>query len=367
MKNLFCAELRRFTGSLLLWVSAAVSLLSGLMTGLLSCREPFAGTYVFSSEYVTIGLGIPLFLLLAAVVSVIGHEHSDGALRLKIIAGCRKSEIACAMLMLALLASLMLGVLFLGGFWFTAHRAIDRLPADRLAQIFLTLLGTFLLTGAGTALFSLLIRRQAVAALAVIGCVIGLSLGAMAADAQLINPEYETYETYLYPEKNAESENPGDNSGENSDEDSDGMRPEITVVVYRVTRCDFYVKPPKRWVLLCLNKLNPAEHTIRAVNLLEWSGIDKTLAEMKVRLDALDNEIAERLQRAESAGDGEEARQERRMLELEKVRAHDEYSSFLNDRLEAENEVSYAPQCMLAFLIAVSAVCIAVFRRKDIT
>ena len=349
MKNLFSVGLRRFAGSPLSWIAAFVSLAAGIVTGMLSCYEVFAETYDYNAQYALIGLVIPLFLLIASVAGVVGRAQSEGTLRVKVIAGYTRVQIALAALLASALTSLLLGLLYLGSFFLTVRRAVTNVSAAHLTAAFLTLLGTFLLIGAAAAVLCLLVRRPVIAVLAVIGCAAGLSLAAIAADRQLDHPEYETTYTYIYRRRTEEA----------------GEQIQVT----RVVPGDFYVKPPARWLMLCLNKLNPAEHTYRALDLLKQSGTKKQLDRQQA-LIAAEQAVIDAAIRGETVYTEENyPRHAEEQLEILGERNYliKGNPEPLEMRWQTANgEIPHAPQCMLAILIALSACGIACFRRQNL-
>jgi hypothetical protein len=341
MKNCFAAGLRRFADSPLLLLSLFLCAADGLVVGLISCQERFPGTYVYTPDYAVIGTVIALFLVLCSVVNIISREHADGALRLKVIAGCSKSEIAGALLLLSLLASLLLGGLYLLPFWLLVRRALVLSPTGTPVRALLVLLLMFLTVGAVSVMLSLLMRRQAVTVLTVLGCAIAMTVVTLALDAQLLNPEYDVAETYL-PNK-------------------EGI--EDPVAVQFVRRYDFYLASPKRELAIVFVKLLPTEHMMRALNVIAIEG-DQLQRQREI-------EEAKRLQEELRAwgdglredGDPDGVLWRERIFLVDTVENISDGQAFTQD---ARDEVHWAPQCMLGILLLISALGIAAFRKKDL-
>ena len=341
MKNCFAAGLRRFADSPLLWVSLFLCLADGLAVGLLSCQERFPKTYDYVPSFAMIGTVIALFLVLCTVVTVISREHADGALRLKVIAGCSKTEIACAILLLSLLTSLLLGGLYLLPFWLLVRRALVLTSAANRVRVPLVLLLMFLTVGAASAMLSLLMRRQAVTVLTVLGCAIAMSVVTLTIDAQLLNPEYDVAETYL-PNK-------------------EGI--EDPVAVRFVRRYDFYLASPKRELAIVFVKLLPTEHTVRALNLLQIDG-NQTLRQRElVEAERVQEELRALTDHVSIEDDPDGVLRNERIATVNFLQDISDGQAFVKD---ARDEVHWAPQCMLGILLLISVSGVAAFRRRDL-
>ncbi len=107
MMKLLRAEFRRAFKSIIFWLGLCASLLLGVIAALNTrSSKGLDDIYIMS-----------FFVIIAIVISLlIGTEHSDGALRNKIVVGHSKSDIYFATLIVLIVFSLVAALIYLGVF-----------------------------------------------------------------------------------------------------------------------------------------------------------------------------------------------------------------------------------------------------------
>ena len=286
------------------------------------------------------GLPFPLFLLLCTAVTVVGAEHSDGALRLKVIAGCSRLHIAGAVLVLACLTGLASGLLFLVPFWMLIGKAVHHLPLASRLSAAAALLALFLAVSISGSLLALLLRKPAAAACSVIGLIAVLALPAGAIDASMLIPQYMQDSVEL-PDVRTDEGDP--------------------MYVTRVYTNPFYLDSPRRELLMILNKLNPAEHTFRAYALFCSADDIEEMERSRVRNAVQREEWIAAMQQ-----DGVSQTEIHWRVADFDAQTENMLEECYGFAIQAQDEVKYAPQCMLAILIAASAAGLWIFRRRDL-
>ena len=192
MDKLMRAGIRRYLRSPIWWISVAAALGFGVLFGEYIPRNHMLEAFPF----------IYLHLIFACLISLaVGREVSERVVRNKIVAGHTKTKILFSELCLAVIACLILEVLFLTPFISRGGEMLAKLPLDVwMSALFGTLLFNIVCVVINV-LISMLIHNRAVSAIACILLVLVMSIGAAEIDTALKQREFVRTPEFIYNEE----------------------------------------------------------------------------------------------------------------------------------------------------------------------
>ena len=122
MRELLSAGLQRYRKSLAFWVTLFISLVFGIIAGVITEENPFHGTEItyFVGPFLAIAIQISL---------MIGIEFSNGVIRNKLMIGHSKGSVFFSELLLSLLSATLQFVVFYGAFAVLTARIYSKITA----------------------------------------------------------------------------------------------------------------------------------------------------------------------------------------------------------------------------------------------
>lgn len=348
MKNLLISVAQHCFRSRLLYAGMLIAALSGWIAGRQSAvtEEQTGAVYVMTGDqsYLII---LPLLLLAAAVITVIGQEFADNAVRLKLIGGHSRTAICGAYFICAGMISLLYAACYLIPFRLCLRGMLDSVPAESRVRVIVSLTLLFLLTGIFCAAVIVITGKQAFSVfLAVLLTVLCASLCTVTGRQLSHSDQYDTYTKQI--------------------EAPDGSK----VRVRAVSRNNLYVPSPKRERLIIAHQMNPVTVLLQTLSLYDITWVtlhNGSVIDLETELASVEKErSALAAQPAESPEHDETLRELDKAAEQIKAEIAEWKWEGARTIRNLQDNVSGGPQVLAAWVIILTSLGFFVFRRRDL-
>lgn len=190
MSKLLHAGIRRYTRSVVFWLSVLMTAIIGAWTGYVSRQR-----HSFDSMYVLTELAI----MAIVVIWLVGREYEEGIFRNKFIAGYKKGTVYLSELILGFGACLLLFLLYTVIYSAFNSYLLKVLPINVFVRVFLYFLLINMGVAAAFVAISCLIPRRAITVIVSVLLVIGMAIMGTGIQNALNQPEYWTYVEFDEP------------------------------------------------------------------------------------------------------------------------------------------------------------------------